>query len=164
MDLPNENERLAIVCDLVDRRIAGEVTVGAGNRVSDLVNSSPPANEFISLTNVSVFDNDDRLVAHHRFMAVNKRYVRTIIEDERTPVLGRIKHLISIESYDQATDEIEYLMANFPRDAETYYLAGVVAAAQSDVEQARELFQKARGLAVEEKFQKMITGHLDELA
>ena len=163
MELPGESERLAIVCDLCDRRITGEVTVGAGNRVSDLLNTSTTAHEFLSLTDVSVFDDDDRLLAHHRFMSLNKRFIRSIVEDERAPVLARVKHLVSVENYERAWEEMEYLLTNFSRDAETFYVAGVVAQALGRQDLALEHFKSARGLSVAEKFQKMVNGHLENL-
>jgi len=161
MDLPGERERLGIVCDLVDRRVAGEVTVGAGNRVSDLLNTSTTANEFLSLTNVSVFDGDNRLVGHHRYMALNKRFIRSVVEDERTPVLEQVKHLLATDNLERAWDEVEYLLGNHPRDAETYYVAGMVAQAMGKSDTAAANFRFARGLATEEKFLKLIDGHLE---
>ncbi len=163
MELPGENERLAIVCDLCDRRVTGEVTVGVGNRVSDLLNSSTTAHEFLSLTDVSVFDSDDRLLAHHRFMSLNKRFIRSIVEDERAPVLARVKHLVSVENYERAWEEMEYILGNFPRDAETHYVAGVVSQALGKPDDALEHFKAARGLSVAEKFQKMVNGHLENM-
>ena len=163
MELSGENERLAVLCDLCDSWVAGEVTVGAGNRVSDLLNTSTTANEFLSLTDVSVFDNDNRLIAYHRFMSLNKRFIRSVVEDERAPALARVKHLVSLENYERAWEEMEYILLNFSKDAETYYVAGVVKQELSDLDKAVEYFKVARALAVADKFQKMVDGHLEKL-
>lgn len=154
---------LTIVCDMGGQVVRGEVVVGENNRVSDLLNQESHSQQFLALTSVSVFDDQHRLVARHRFMSLNKRFIRTVVEDDVAPVLAEAKHHLAREDHEKAWEALEPLMSTGSADAETFYLAGITARGRGHGEAGVEYFRKARALTLEEAFRNIINRHLAEL-
>src|SRR4028118_2014532 len=69
--------------------ISGELTITMSpdsyrSKISDLLNNS---RNFIDLTDVEVYGNDEQLLAKMPFLCINKPAIALVLEDESSPTL-----------------------------------------------------------------------------
>ena len=159
-----ERPALALVLHLEGSVVAGEVADVPRDRVAHPLEACcPGAPDFLHLVNASVFDQDHRLLARHRALSVSRRAIRMAHEDDRAPMLARVKHFVSVEDYEHAREELDALTAQFEPDAECHYVAGLVAQGSERFPEAVEHFHAALGLTVDGAFRALVNRHLAEL-
>ncbi len=156
-------KKIAVVCRLDGETVRGTVFVGENNRLSDILNVSPQAQEFLSLTEVSIYDDRMRLVAREPFMALNKRRIVYVVEDHLAPQVRQLKELVSNELYDRALEMLLPLLERYEEEGELHYLAGVVYSALGERERAVEHFERAMERVLDKDFAKVIVSRADEV-
>ncbi|MBI2944878.1 MAG: hypothetical protein HYY25_11810 [Candidatus Wallbacteria bacterium] len=158
MDL--DREGLAIVC-YTDRGILkGKIGLWTPPEVPDAVQLEKTGPPMLYLVDASLLDSDYRVVVRAREMAVNKNAILFAYEDELAAELARLKGMIATEDFDAAASEAERLLLTNQRDAELFYLSGLIFERFEGDPRAREYFQKALALILDDKFRAVVSRHL----
>ncbi|MBI3890212.1 MAG: hypothetical protein HY303_01630 [Candidatus Wallbacteria bacterium] len=158
MDL--EREGLPVVF-YTDRGILkGKIALFEGSEVPDAVQLTHTGPPMVRLVDASLLDFEFRVVLRAREMAVNKNAILFAYEDEQAADLTRLKGMISNEDYEAAAAEVERLLLTNQRDAELFYLSGLVFERFEGDPRARECFQKALDLILDDKFRAVVSRHL----
>lgn len=155
-----DREGFAIVCYTDRGIIRGRVVLPDAPEVAEAVQVAYDGPPMLHLVEVSLLDWDCRVVRRAREMAVNKNAILFAHEDEQAADLARLKGMIANEDYDAAATEADRLLLTSQRDAELFYLAGLVFERFEGDTRAKECFQKALSLIVDDKFRAVVERHL----
>ncbi len=155
-----DREGLAVVCYTDLGIIKGRVTQHDASVSSDGVVLPPAGPPMLYLVEASLLDSQHRIVCRVREMAVNRNAILFLYEDELAIDLGRIRSMIAREDYEAAASEVERLLTTNQRDADLFYLAGLVYERAEAGERAHQCFRKALEQILDDKYRAIVQHHL----